>query len=72
MMNALRLCAGFPSALFEERSGLPLTAVLEQLNAAERKGLLVRDLHRIQPTALGRRFLNDLLEIFLPSSQKAT
>ena len=31
MMNALRLNAGFAAALFEERAGLPLTAVLREL-----------------------------------------
>jgi oxygen-independent coproporphyrinogen-3 oxidase len=39
--------------------------VLKQLDQAEQKGLIVRDHGRIEPTALGRRFLNDLLQIFL-------
>ena len=65
MMNALRLNEGFPVALFEERAGLSLTAVLPQLDEAERRGLLYRDHKRIAPTELGRRFLNDLLQIFL-------
>ena len=65
MMNALRLNAGFPTALFQERAGLPLTAVLRELDEAERRGLIERDHARIAPTLLGRRFLNDLLQIFL-------
>jgi oxygen-independent coproporphyrinogen-3 oxidase len=65
MMNALRLNAGFPAALFEERTGLPLTAVLHELEDAERRGLIERDHARIAPTALGRRYLNDLLQLFL-------
>ncbi|MGH8633885.1 MAG: radical SAM family heme chaperone HemW [Burkholderiales bacterium] len=65
MMNALRLNAGFPSALFEERAGLPLTAVLRELGEAERRGLIERDHARVAPTPLGRRFLNDLLQLFL-------
>jgi oxygen-independent coproporphyrinogen-3 oxidase len=65
MMNALRLNAGFPAALFEERTGLPLTAVLRELEHAERRGLIERDHARIAPTPLGRRFLNDLLQVFL-------
>jgi len=69
MMNALRLNQGFPSALFEERAGMPLTAVLKELDAAERRGLITRDLRRIAPTELGRRFLNDLLQIFLPENR---
>ena len=65
MMNALRLNHGFPSRLFEERAGLPLTAVLRELAEAERRGLIERDHERIAPTPLGRRFLNDLLQLFL-------
>ena len=65
MMNALRLNRGFPSRLFEERAGVPLTAVLRGLEEAERRGLIERDHERIAPTSLGRRFLNDLLQIFL-------
>ena len=65
MMNALRLNDGFPVRLFEERAGLPLTAVLGGLDEAERRGLIARDHARIAPTPLGRRFLNDLLQIFL-------
>jgi oxygen-independent coproporphyrinogen-3 oxidase len=65
MMNALRLNAGFAAALFEERAGLPLTAILRELENAERRGLIERDHARIAPTPLGRRFLNDLLQLFL-------
>jgi putative oxygen-independent coproporphyrinogen III oxidase len=65
MMNALRLNHGFPSRLFEERVGVPLTAVLRELEEAERRGLIERDHERIAPTSLGRRFLNDLLQLFL-------
>ena len=65
MMNALRLNAGFAAALFEERAGLPLTAILRELENAERRGLIERDHVRIAPTLLGRRFLNDLLQLFL-------
>ena len=66
MMNALRLNDGFPLALFEERAGVPLTVALKQLEVAEQKGLITRDHQRIAPTVLGQRFLNDLLQIFLP------
>jgi putative oxygen-independent coproporphyrinogen III oxidase len=65
MMNALRLNGGFALRLFEERAGVPLTAVLHGLQEAERRGLIERDHERVVPTALGRRFLNDLLQIFL-------
>jgi oxygen-independent coproporphyrinogen-3 oxidase len=65
MMNALRLNDGFESALFQERTSLPLLSVRRELEEAEKRGLLQRDLQRIAPTQLGQRFLNDLLEIFL-------
>jgi oxygen-independent coproporphyrinogen-3 oxidase len=65
MMNALRLNGGFALRLFEERAGVPLTAVLPGLEEAERRGLIERDHERVVPTALGQRFLNDLLQIFL-------
>jgi oxygen-independent coproporphyrinogen-3 oxidase len=66
MLNALRLVEGFPSALFQERTGLPLAVIQKNLEKAEHKGLLERDLQRIRPSAKGRRFLNDLLQEFLP------
>ena len=69
MMNALRLNGGFPLVLFEERAGMPLTSVLAQLDSAEQRGFIVRDHERVTPTALGRRFLNDLLQIFLPQER---
>lgn len=68
MMNALRLNEGFDSALFQERTGLPLLTLHRELDEAVRRGLLVRDHQRIAPTQPGQRFLNDLLEIFLAKS----
>ncbi|TXI30919.1 MAG: oxygen-independent coproporphyrinogen III oxidase-like protein [Nitrosomonas oligotropha] len=71
MMNALRLNGGFDTSLFQERTGLPLSAVRQKLDEAEQRGLLVHDHLRIKPTILGRRFLNDLLQIFLPEKNSA-
>lgn len=65
MMNALRLTGGFPISLFEERAGLPISVLGRPLEEAERRGLIDRDHARIAPTLLGRRFLNDLLQVFL-------
>ena len=65
MMNALRLTEGFETALFAERAGIPLNAVLRELGEAEQRGLITRDPLRIAPTPLGQRFLNDLLQLFL-------
>lgn len=65
MLNALRLNEGFEVNLFAERTGLTLNAIEPALNAAENKGLLYRDHKIIRPTELGRRFLNDLQQLFL-------
>ncbi len=67
MMNALRLNAGVPARLFAERTGLALDVVQAECNAAVARGLLQPVGERIAPTALGRRFLNDLLQMFLPA-----
>jgi oxygen-independent coproporphyrinogen-3 oxidase len=66
MLNALRLTEGFEVRLFTERTGLSLNLLDATLNAAEAKGLLLRDHLRIAPTLLGQRFLNDLQQMFLP------
>jgi oxygen-independent coproporphyrinogen-3 oxidase len=65
MMNALRLTAGFPARLFAERTGLTLDAIRPQLDEAASRGLLAVTAERIAPTESGRRFLNDLLQVFL-------
>ena len=66
MLNALRLTDGVPVALFAERTGLPLSVAAKAIDEATRKGLLEADPMRLQPTPLGRRFLNDLQQLFLP------
>jgi oxygen-independent coproporphyrinogen-3 oxidase len=66
MLNALRLVDGFDVVLFSDRTGLPISGIDKQLLEMESKGLLDRDWKRIRPTERGRRFLNDLLEAFLP------
>lgn len=66
MMNALRLTGGFPARLLAERTGLQIALAEKPLREAEARGLIVRDHERIAPSALGQRFLNDLLQLFLP------
>ncbi len=65
MLNCLRLQDGFAVRLFGERTGLSLQAIEQQLELAEKKGLLIRDHQHIAPSALGRQFLNDLQQLFL-------
>ena len=65
MMNALRLTEGVPLNLFQQRTGLNLLTLENAIRAAQNKGLLTLQHERIQPTLLGQRFLNELLELFL-------
>ncbi|HAF45405.1 MAG TPA: oxygen-independent coproporphyrinogen III oxidase-like protein [Gallionellaceae bacterium] len=70
MMNALRLNGGFDETLFQERTSLPLLVIRRELEEAEKRGLLLREGQRIAPTERGRRFLNDLLQIFLAAEDQ--
>ena len=69
MLNALRLVEGFPLELFQARTGLAPSLIEAKLREAEKKSLLERSAQRIRPTERGRRFLNDLTELFLPSQE---
>jgi oxygen-independent coproporphyrinogen-3 oxidase len=66
MLNAGRLTEGFRLALFGESTGLPAALLDLGIAAATRRGFLEADGQRLRPTALGRRFLNDLLLCFMP------
>lgn len=66
MLNALRLREGFPLALFNERTGLPLSRIMPALQQAEAKGWITRDAAGLRPTERGFDFLSDLQELFLP------
>jgi putative oxygen-independent coproporphyrinogen III oxidase len=65
MLNALRLNAGFETALFEARTGLPFEVVEAPLQRAQSRGLMEPFEAGWRATALGRRFLNDLQADFL-------
>ncbi len=65
MLNALRLKEGFALAQFTERTGLPLGAIAQPLDEAERRGLIGRDWQRVWPTPRGFDFLSDLQALFL-------
>jgi oxygen-independent coproporphyrinogen-3 oxidase len=66
MMNAMRLCEGIPSDLYEARTGVPLLPIIPILDKVEALGLITRDWQRIRPTLRGQLFLNELLQYFLP------
>lgn len=66
MLNALRLTDGVDSNLFSERTGVDLELIHPQLQSAISKGLLEKNLQQLKATEHGRRFLNDLVGLFLP------
>ena len=65
MLNALRLNAGVPMALFEARTGLPRAVIARQLAVARERGWIAPGDERLQPTELGLRFANDVIALFL-------
>ena len=67
MLNALRLTGGFGAAQYTARTGLPAAPLEIRLEALMRRGLVEpAGTGRWRPTALGRRFLNELQAEFLP------
>ncbi|KRE89863.1 coproporphyrinogen III oxidase [Frateuria sp. Soil773] len=65
MLNALRLIDGVPADAFGRRTGLPADAIRRPLDDAIRRGWLVDDPRWLRTTALGQRFLNDVIAAFL-------
>ena len=72
MMNALRLNEGFHPSLFLDMTGLPLSCIQQPLELAEHKGLIDWNIDKIKPTAQGQRYLNDLLQFFMPVEKQHT
>jgi oxygen-independent coproporphyrinogen-3 oxidase len=65
MLNALRLNEGFETGDFQRRTGLSSRVVEPALARAQERGLLEARTGGWRPSALGRRFLNDLQAGFL-------
>ncbi|WP_158880232.1 radical SAM family heme chaperone HemW [Rhodanobacter sp. L36] len=65
MLNALRLIDGVPMREFAERTGLPLERIGPALATACARGWLIENGEQLQTTALGQRFLNDVIASFL-------
>ena len=66
LMNVLRLTDGVASALFTQRTGLPLSLLAKARSEAQQRGLMHDDPTRLIATREGQLFLNDLLQHFLP------
>ena len=65
MLNALRLHDGVAWSLFKARTGLSYESIAVEVNKLIKQGLLIDDNEHLQPTALGRRYLNQILRVFL-------
>ncbi|MBL1276403.1 MAG: oxygen-independent coproporphyrinogen III oxidase-like protein [Ectothiorhodospiraceae bacterium] len=65
MMNALRLNEGFDTALFTVNTGQQISLIDAPLRKAQESGLIERSPQQIRPTEKGRRFLDDLLTLFV-------
>jgi putative oxygen-independent coproporphyrinogen III oxidase len=64
LMNALRLLGGVQVRVFEERTGQPVAAIGQALQAARVRGWLAPEPDTLRPTAAGLQMLNPLLELF--------
>ena len=65
MLNALRLIDGVPIEDFSACTGLPLQEIAGRLAEGRKRGWLEADPQRLGTTALGQRFLNDVIASFL-------
>jgi len=65
MLNLLRLHEGFRFKDFESRTGLDRSRIAAPLQAALSRGWMTVDGEHVRPTELGRRFTNDVVELFL-------
>ncbi len=70
LLNALRLRDGFDITLFEQRTGQCIDIIEPAVEIAVHRGLLQSSEDNFQATELGFRFLNNLLELFLPEPRK--
>ena len=69
MMNGLRLREGVPASYFSARTGLPFSAIEQQVKKLQAQGLLdgsqlEENLNYLRATPLGYQFLNSLLQDF--------
>lgn len=64
MLNACRLTQGFHSDLLQNHTGIGIKVIQPQLTQAIQQGLITQTHDYIQPTPLGIRFHNDLVNLF--------
>ncbi|MBT8116906.1 MAG: radical SAM family heme chaperone HemW [Gammaproteobacteria bacterium] len=66
VMNALRLDSGFTRQAFTEATGLPFAYIETPVARALAAGLLTGQDQRLRATARGQRYLNELLQYWMP------
>ena len=69
-MNSLRLDSGFTKAAFTAATSLPYASIEAQVHAAIKRQLLTADNGVIKATATGQRYLNELLQYWMPESPR--
>ena len=72
MLNALRLNQSVSHELFFRRTGQSIARLSPQLEIAQSRGLLRCEEKEFSATDSGRRFLNDLVEVFMPDRKTLT
>ena len=65
VMNALRLTEGVDINVFQQTTGLSVSALEPQRQHLIARGLLLADPQRLQTTPLGQRFLNEVLAVYM-------
>ena len=69
-MNSLRLDNGFTKSTFTTTTSLPFAAIETRVNAAIERELLTEDKGVIKATEKGQRYLNELLQHWMPESPR--
>ena len=67
-MNALRLDQGFSLTTFNATTGLSYTDIENIVNKGVAEGLLSHDGNIIRTTPKGQRYLNELLQHWMPDT----
>ena len=70
MMNALRLVDGVPASFYAARTGLRPEALHNVLQRLRQENLLQEHAELLAPTETGLRYLNSVLQRFLPDELK--
>ncbi|PCH63521.1 MAG: YggW family oxidoreductase [Gammaproteobacteria bacterium] len=66
MLNSMRIVDGIKIETFEQHTGLDPSIIQDKITLAQAQGLLENDRDTWRTTEHGRRFLNNLTELFLP------